>query len=1184
VQYLSAALYIELRGSDCSVDNPGFVHLHTHSEYSLLDGACRIPDLVSRAVELEMPALAITDHGVMFGAIGFYEQCKKSGIKPIIGCEVYVATRSRLSKSPRVDADQYHLVLLAENEAGYRNLLKLTSRAHLEGFYYKPRVDDELLAEHSEGLIALTACIAGEVPKMCLSGDIQKAEEKISRYREIFGADNVYLELQDQGLPEQKIVNDALIDLSSRLNVPVVATNDVHYIKHKDASAHDVLLCIQTGAAFNDPNRLRFSSQEFFMKSGKEMAEVFAGVRGALENTIEIAERCSLEFDFSRLQLPAVSIPEGMDDDSYMERLCWEGLERKKPDAPEEYKERLRYEIETLQTCQFSRYMLIVREYAKFAREQGIYMGIRGSAAGSLACYCLDITDFDPIEFGLTFERFLNIERREMPDIDMDFQDDRRDEVIRWVTEKHGSDRVAQIVTFGTLGAKAAIRDVGKVLGVQSQLIDKVCKLIPTVPVGITIEDAVKGVPDLADLYRQQSDVRRMVDMAKRLEGISRHSSVHAAGVIISRDPLMEHVPVMKGAHEEVVTQYDADSLKKVGLLKMDFLGLANLTILARTVENIRRSCGIEIDLQQIPKDDAKTFEMLGKGDTTGVFQLESSGMRRYIQELKPNSIAELAAMIALYRPGPMAHIPKYINSKFGREPITYPIELLEPILRETYGVIVYQDQVLHIVRAVAGYTLGQADILRRAMGRKDKEEMKRQRQNFIAGAKAKGISEKKAVEIFNLIEPFAGYAFNKAHAVCYAHIAYQTAYLKAHYPVEYFAAVLAAHLDNRDKVTFYVEECRKVGIEVLPPDVNCSDADFRVQDGKIRFGLAAIKNLGKAVVDAVISARESGGEFKSLADFCDRVAGCSQVGRNAIETLIKAGAFASIVPNRRQALAMMDEAISLAEAAHKDRINGQEGLFGAVVSDGHVIDISKYANIEEFNKQELLEMERDLLGLYISDHPLKHVGDVLDAKISVTADKLQELSEDQECVVGGVITEVRSFLTRRTGERMASAKIEDLTGSVSVTVFPSVYKECVDCLMRDKIVIVRGRVDYRNKSGEGGENEMVVKAESIVPIEDVNPASADPAASPEPAKVEVCEKPSIKAGAVHIRVREGAGQLISRLRDIIIRYPGDTDVYLHVSDNGDRTCVRLPFRVDLSDTLFSELVDILGADKIWTE
>jgi DNA polymerase-3 subunit alpha len=1167
------------------VNNPVFVHLHTHSEYSLLDGACRIPELVSRAAELEMPALAITDHGVMFGAIGFYEQCRKAGIKPIIGCEVYVAQQSRFSKIPHVDADQYHLVLLAQNETGYRNLLKLTSRAHLEGFYYKPRVDSELLAEHAEGLIALTACIAGEVPKMCLSGDIRKAEDKVGFYREIFGRDNVYLELQDQGISEQKIVNDALIDLSSRLKVPVVATNDVHYIKRKDASAHDVLLCIQTGAALNDPNRLRFSTQEFFMKSGKEMADIFASVPGAIENTLEIADRCNLEFDFSRLQLPAVSIPEGMDDDSYMELLCWEGLERKKPDAPEEYKERLRYEVETLRTCQFSRYMLVVREYAKFAREQGIYMGIRGSAAGSLACYCLDITDFDPIEFGLTFERFLNIERREMPDIDMDFQDDRRDEVIRWVTERHGSDKVAQIVTFGTLGAKAAIRDVGRVLGVQAQLIDQVCKLIPLAP-GITIDDAVKSVPDLADLYKQQSDVRRIIDTAKRLEGISRHSSVHAAGIIISRDPLTEHVPVMKGAHDEVVTQYDADSLKKVGLLKMDFLGLANLTILAKTVENIRRNYGIEIDLQKIPKDDAKTFEMLGRGDTTGVFQLESAGMRRNIQELKPNSIAELAAMVALYRPGPMAHIPKYINAKFGREPITYPHELLEPILRETYGVIVYQDQVLHIVRAVAGFTLGQADILRRAMGKKDKEEMKRQRQNFLAGAKTKGIPEKKAIEIFDLIEPFAGYAFNKAHAVCYAHIAYQTAYLKANYPVEYFAAVLATHLDNRDKVAFYIEECRKVGIEVLPPDVNWSDADFRVQDGKIRFGLAAIKNLGRAVVDAVINAREKGGQFKSLTDFCERVVGCSQVGRNAIETLIKAGAFSSIVPNRRQALEMLDEAMSLAAAAHKDKINGQVGLFGSAAKEVHDIDLSHYKHIEEFEKNELLEMERDLLGLYISDHPLRHVRDILDVEVSVTADKLQELMEDQECVIGGVVTEVRSFLTRKSGERMASAKIEDLTGSVSVTVFPSVYKECVDCLVRDKIVIVRGRVDYRNRQGES-ENEIVVKAETVVPIEKIN-TDAKKSVKPKvaSAQVETCEKPTptVAASAVHIRVLGSAKLPLARLRDIIARYPGDRKVFLHVSDNGDRTCICLSSRVDPSEALLNELVEMVGADKVWIE
>lgn len=1174
------------------MESSKFIHLHTHSEYSLLDGTCRIKDIVKQAVEFEMPAVALTDHGTMYGILYFYDACKSAGIKPILGCEVYVAPRGRSQRNSKLDADNHHLVLLAESEKGYKNLLKLVSIAYTEGFYYKPRVDREVLAQYSEGLIALTACIGGEVPKLCLKGEIDKAEETVRAYQEIFGRDNLYLEIQDHDIPEQKDANEALISLSSRLDVPLVASNDIHYLKQKDAEAHDVLLCIQTGTTVDDPKRMRFSTREFFMKSAKQMAERFGHVPGAIENTLEIAERCNVELDFSRLQLPEVYIPEDLDDAAYLEQLSWDGLEKKCPNAPEEYKTRLRYELDTINNCGFPRYMLIVRDFARFARDENIFMGVRGSAAASLVCYCLDITDFDPIEFTLTFERFLNIERVEMPDIDMDFQDDRRDEVIRYVSEKYGADHVAQIVTFGTLAARAAVRDAGRALGVDAQLVDRVCKTIPTIPVGVTIERALKENPEFAEHYKSP-EVRNLVDTAKQLEGISRHASVHAAGVIISHDPLTDHVPVQKASKgDDLVTQYDADGLKKIGLLKMDFLGLANLTILARAIENIKKSRGIEIDIHTIPLDDQKTYEMLGRGDTTGVFQLEGAGMRRNIQDLKPNSVAELAAMVALYRPGPMAYIPKFIRSKFGMEPIEYPHPSMEQILKETYGVIVYQDQVLHIVRAIAGFTLGQADIFRRVMSKKKKGEMAKQRTNFLAGAKENGIPEKKAAEIFNLIEPFAGYAFNKAHAVCYAHVAYQTAYLKAHYPVEYFAAMLATHFDNKDKVALYIEECRRIRIEVLPPDVNRSDADFHVEDGAIRFGLAAIKNCGKGVVDVIIEARKSGGPFKSLQDFCERALEAGQVGKSAIETLVRAGAFASIVPNRRQAIEMLDEAMNRAAAINRDKMNGQSALFGGSHDDRphEIVHIGKYAGIEDFSRDELLAMERDLLGLYVSDHPLKQVREALERKVSATSDQIQELSDGKECVVGGLITDLRYHTTKKSGERMAFVKIEDLTGPISVTVFPSVFKECADQLVKDKVIIVRGKASHRERiggasNGNGDEEksyQVEVLAESVTSLLNGSSSNGDnkPAAQPEETPlVEVSQ-----TSAVHIRLMPELRCTLANLRAAIQDHPGDSLVYIHIPSGGDVAKVRTECCVAPSSQFLATVCNIVGPEAVWTE
>ena len=751
----------------------GFAHLHTHSEFSILDGACRIKQIVAKAVEFEMPAVGLTDHGAMYGNISFYSACKDAGIKPVLGCEVYVATRTRKDRDSKLDKDQYHLVLLAKSEKGYRNLIKLVSVAFSEGFYYKPRVDKEILSQYSDDLIALTACLSGEVPTHLLKNDLAQAERSLGEYIDIFGQENVYIELMDNALADQKPTNESLIQLAGKTGLKVVASNDVHYLTRNDSEPHDVLLCIQTGSIISDPSRMRFGSREFYFKSPDEMAALFGHVPEALANTLEIADRCDCQFDFNTLRLPDPGVPEGLHPSEHMETEARKGLEaRFEGNVPEQYARQFDYECRIIRECGFATYMLIARDFTDFARNEGIYVGIRGSAAGSLVCYALGITDVDPIEYGLTFERFLNPERVEVPDVDLDIQDDRRDELIQYVVGKYGRERVGQIATFGSLKARAAVRDCGRVLGMDLAEVDKIAKMIPSLPVGITIDRALEENPELASAYKSRREVRNLLDTARNLEGLRRSVGVHAAGVLISDDPLTDHVPVQHGGKGEVVAQLDKDDIKKIGLIKMDFLGLANLTILAEAVANVKRHQGIDIDILSIPLDDRKTFEMLGRGDTNGVFQLEGAGMRRNVIELKPNSVRELAAIVALYRPGPMAHIPRFIRSKFGQEPIEYLHPALEPILKETYGVICYQEQVLRIAQAIGGFTLGQADVLRRAMSAKKREIMNEQRAKFLGGAKANAFPEKIAGKIFEQIEPFADYAFNKAHAVCYAFVA----------------------------------------------------------------------------------------------------------------------------------------------------------------------------------------------------------------------------------------------------------------------------------------------------------------------------------------------------------------------------------------------------------------------------
>ena len=1161
------------------MEPPGFVSLHTHSEFSLLDGACRIKDLAKQAADYEMPALALTDHGVMYGAISFYEECKKQGINPIIGCEVYVAPRGRAQRNSKLDADPHHFVLLAENNTGYKNLLKLVSRGSLEGFYYKPRVDKELLAQYSKGLIGMTACLSGEAPKAFLSEGIDAARRVIQEHLDIFGHDHLCLEIQENDLPEQKPVNEAMAQLAAELSLPLVATNDVHYLRQQDASAHDVLLCIQTGANRDDPKRMRFGSEEFYFKSPRQMAQKFPDHPEALANTLEIASRCNVEIEFGRLNLPKVDIPEGMDADGHLELLAREGAGKRYGEITPEIDERLTCELDVIKRMSYSDYMLIVRDFARFARDNGIFTGMRGSAAGSIVSYALEITDVDPLLYNLPFERFMNVERA--GDIDMDFQDDRRDEVIKYVTAKYGEDHVAQIVTFGTLAARAAVRDVGRVLGMPVSEVDKICKMIPGIPVGITIDQAMEENPDLARLVKDSAEVREVIDTARRLEGVCRHASTHAAGVIITHDPLTEHVPIATAARGETVSQYDADALKLLGLLKMDFLGLANLTTLARAVQNIREQRGVDIDILSLPLDDQETYAMLGRGDTTGVFQLEGAGMRRYIQELRPSSLKELAAMIALYRPGPMASIPKYIRCKLGQEPIEYLDPCLEPILKDSYGVIVYQDDVMFIARAVAGFSLGQADKLRNAISKKKKDEMAHQRKMFLEGAKANGISEKTATKIFGLMEPFAGYGFNKAHATCYAYVANETAYLKAHYPVEYMAALLATNIDNKDKVALYIEECKRRGITVLPPDVNASGVDFAIEGGSIRFGLGAIKNCGRAVMDAVIAARGDG-PFKSIHDFCVRVQDGASVNKSSIEFLIKAGAFSSIDSNRARLLAALDDAMAQAAKAQRDRQTGQVALFADSHEAAEPHTARRFENVPELPREELLALEKELLGLYVSDHPLMSVKESLERQTTVTAEQLPELEDSRECVVGGIITGLRHHTTKRGNERMAFITIEDLSGKIPVTVFPAVFKACGDMLVKDKIVVIKGKVSHRERIGVNDEKSHTVEVicESAKVLEN---GSRNVEADAETA--EHGNGSSETGSIVHVRLRNATPGMLSLLKAVFKAHPGNVAVLMHVEMAGSETKkISTDLRVSASERFLAEVGELVGREMVKTE
>ncbi|MDI3340376.1 MAG: DNA polymerase III subunit alpha [Sphaerobacter sp.] len=1140
-----------------------FAHLHLHTEYSLLDGMGRIKDYMARAREFGMEHVAITDHGVMYGVIDWYKAARAHDLHPIIGIEAYLAP-GRIEDR---DKSSYHLLLLAENERGYRNLLKLASRASLEGFYYKPRVDLDMLNSLRDGIIATSACLGGPVANNYLHGRDEEAVRLAGILKEMFGPDHFYIEIQDHGLEGQRQTNPQLIELARKLDLPLVATNDVHYVERSDAAVQELLVCIQTNTTLQDPKRLRMESDQLYFKSPEEMWRLFGEVPEALENTIRIAERCNVELEFGRLHLPDPGIPAGMTPHEYLCQLCWEGVKRRYPEVTEEVRQRLEYELDVINETGFSSYMLIVRDFAEFARSRRIPFGVRGSAAASIVLYTLGITDIDPLANRLVFERFLNRERREMPDIDMDFADNRRAEVIDYVASKYGHDRVAQIITFGTMGAKAAIRDTGRAMGWAYSDVDRIARLIPST-LNITLDRALQESPELRQLYESDPACRELIDNAKRLEGISRHAGTHAAGVVIAADPLVEHLPLQRPARAEEgalpTTQFPMETVAEIGLLKMDFLGLANLTILGEAVELIRQTTGEEIDPKRIPDGDPKTYELLARGETFGVFQLESAGMRRYIRELRPSSIAELAAMVALYRPGPMQHIPTYCRAKHGEEPIRYPHPDLAEILDETYGVIVYQDQVLLIARKFAGYTLGEADIMRKAMGKKIPEVMAVQRERFIRGAKEKGYSEEDAQNIFNLIEPFAGYAFNKAHAVCYATISYQTSYLKANYPAEYMTAVLRlapSHPSGpTQRVAAAVAECQKLGIPVLPPDINKSGVDFEIEqleDGTkaIRFGLSIVKNVGEAAVEAIVKARESlpGQRFETFEQFCETV-DWSVVNRRVAESLIKCGAL-DCLGDRATLLAMLEQAISAAQARQRAAKRGQIDLFSLAPAAAPALALAVPAEVPEIPRATLLAWEKELLGLYISSHPLNDLTRLIRDGGYVRLAEIDEETVGQQIEVIAMLTGVRK-LTTKTNRVMAVCQLEDQTGTIEMVVFPDLYERAGAHLTEDAIVRVVARVDHRN------DRIQLVAAE-------IGPVTVE-----EPTPVVVRD--------VHIHLPDSGDlaadvAVMHRVRELLDQFPGDDGVVLHVPARGRTVLMRSSLRIDWCPDVERALEELLG-------
>ena len=1144
-----------------------FVHLHLHTEYSLLDGACRVSDVVEKARACKMPAVAMTDHGNMFGAIEFYREAQEKGLKPIIGCETYIAPGSRLDKKSTNARDAaYHLILLAKDEVGYKNLVQLVSSAHLEGFYYKPRIDKEILARHSKGLIGLTSCLKGEVPNKIKEDQVDQARAALDEYRHIFEPGDFYVELQNHGIDEQRMVNRTLIQWAKEFNLPMVATNDVHYVEREHWEAHDCLICLQTQSLLSDEKRMRYVSEQFYLRTPEEMHELFAEVPEALKNTLAVAEKCNLLLEFGKLRFPIYQAPDGFTREQYLRHLCEEGLRNRygiewkklKDEQEKQIVDRVEFELKIMEKTGFVSYFLIVWDFVHFAKSHAIPVGPgRGSAAGSVVAYLLKITDIDPLRYNLLFERFLNPERISPPDIDMDFCYNRRPEVIDYVRKKYGDDRVAQIITFGTLGAKMVVRDVGRVMGLSYGECDRIAKMIPP-DIGMTLQKALEINPELKGAYQNEPTVKRVIDYGFTLEGLSRNASTHAAGVVIGAEPLTNIVPLTTGTNSnEIVTQYSMNPLGDLGLLKMDFLGLKTLTVIKEALDLIEQTTGQRLDIDQIALDDKKTFDLLAKANTIGVFQLESQGMRDLCRRIGVDSIDVIIALIALFRPGPMNMLDDYVNRKHGKIKVEYDHPLLEPILRETFGVFVYQEQVMQAANALAGYSLGGADVLRRAMGKKKPEEMEKQREIFIKGCHEKNkIPRGKANQIFDTLAKFAGYGFNKSHSAAYAIVAYQTAWLKANYPVEFMAALLSNELANTDKIQVFINECKRMGIEVLAPDVNESGVRFTVRDGRIRFGLAAIKNVGEVAVQHVIQVREASGRFKSFEDFCTRV-DVRIVNRKVLECLAKCGAFDSLGEPRARVFAAIEYHMNRAASVQRDRERGQAALF-----DVEPVNARQKATGQrpamEWSQSEMLAFEKELLGFYVTGHPLSQYAEVLQRYELASSGKLEQLQDGQVTRIGGIISKLTPKTTKQ-GRPMAIMTLEDLDGSVEVLVFPESYARYAASLKADAAIFVCGMVNLR-------EDKPKIVADQIIALDDV---------------------PKRFTKAVHIRLPAGTTEdsTLVHVQETLRTHKGSVPVlFCFIYPDGKLVFLEAHehFSVSPTQQFVRDIEAILGEDSVW--
>lgn len=1134
-----------------------FVHLHVHSEYSLLDGASRIEQLVEEASRMEMEALALTDHGVMYGVIPFYRTCRKRGIKPIIGVEVYVTNRPLEERVKRGENHLYHLLLLAENNKGYHNLLQLTTKAHLEGFYYKPRVTKEWLAEHHEGLICFSGCLAGELAQALLANEFAQARRIALEYQAIFGKGNYFLELQDHGLPEQKIINSRLIALSEELDIPLVVTNDVHYTYARDAAAHDCLLCIGTGSKLKDDHRFKFPSPEFFLKSPEEMVRLFAHVPQAIENTLEVARRCQVEIPLGQEILPAYPVPEGMTSSQFLRSLCQEGLKRRYQQVTDEISKRLEYELQVIEQMGYADYFLIVWDLVRFAHEQGILTGPgRGSAAGSLVAYVLNITNVDPIKYNLLFERFLNPERVSRPDIDIDFSDRRRDEVLHYLAEKYGRDRVAQIITFGTLGARACVRDVGRAMGLSVPLVDRVAKCIPSGP-GATLKKALEASAELQEMMEKDPQVRQLIRLAEELEGLARHTSIHAAGVVISEKPLTNYVPLEEGHDGLALTQYPMEDLEDLGLLKIDLLGLRNLTLLEEIVRIINHGRPPEesFTLDSIPWDDAKTFQLLSAGDTTGVFQLESEGMRQVLKKLKPSCFEDIIAVLALYRPGPMENIPLFIKAKHGEIKPEFPHPDLEPILRETYGIIVYQEQIMQIAAKMAGFSLGEADLLRRAVGKKKRDILEKERHHFVQGCLEQGYDREVAEHVYDLIVRFADYGFNRSHSAAYAVIAYQLAYLKAHYPVPFLASLISMHTGSAEKVALYLNEALERGIKVLPPSVMASDGEVTVEGDAIRLGLGVIKNVGQSVIKEIKQARKEG-PFKNLLDFCQRV-DLRVVNRRVLESLVLAGALDGLGMHRAQMLANLDTILEMAERAQGLKESDQLFFFADELPDDY-----QWPEAVPFSHREQIRYEKEVLGFYLSGHPLDEFREAAQSYGARFIPQLIQARKEGQIRTIGLVAHVKRITTKK-GEAMAFVQLEDEGHELEAVIFPRVLAQRPTLYQNDQLLFVEGRLVFR----ETGPQLTVDRAMDLTRLKPAQRGKKE--GGPLPARRGIGEE-----RALFIKIpAEMERQEVHELKKLLSLYPGKTPVMVY--DERKKRAVRLGARYQVEPN--GELVDRLS-------